>query len=658
MNSRWRIRIIDIMVVAGLTGYLGSAALERRAAAPVDAPDADAAFAAAVDLAPLDRVAVQADGRLRSFASHARTYVGFVSGPRAIHDQPAAFSYLDLMFRPARYVDADIIFIKNKLLNQEIIDLLRTHGLDEARAAIMEKSRLIAPSLLRQPAVQRLLDQRGADLVRTAKLVDQIESGLVVARPEFLGRELRLIPPADGAATSAWTSPIDLARAASGDPAGQPGSPQAALDPNVQTQLAQTWAALANAWNAGNAPAVNEKLAALADTLPALQPHLYPQPRRLALESFYFRYGSLTWVWLIYLASVVPLLLAVINKWEGARRLGLSLFVLAFLAQTGTVMLRWYISGRWPNANMFEAVTTSAWFGGVGALILEFFARKTPLRNLFALGSAVVSMAALMAAKFLPTFLDASLNNKMPALYDVWLYIHTNVIIWSYAVIGVAAVTALLLLRHRWVKAWDEGVVPKWRLIQLPIMLAVLNVTGWKVMMATLVPEKYAFASVPLRVAWLSAFGVSLATVLFEGLEARRRRLAGLGGDRSASGGADALIRSRKLGSFLSAGPPSAGQVLDAATMVSMEVAFIMLWSGIVMGAIWADHSWGRPWGWDPKEVFALNTFIIFLVLVHVRLKVKDKAFWTAVLAVVGFQVMMFNWIVINFVISGLHSYA
>jgi ABC-type transport system involved in cytochrome c biogenesis permease subunit len=98
--------------------------------------------------------------------------------------------------------------------------------------------------------------------------------------------------------------------------------------------------------------------------------------------------------------------------------------------------------------------------------------------------------------------------------------------------------------------------------------------------------------------------------------------------------------------------------VLDGATLVLMELSFVMLWAGIVMGAIWADHSWGRPWGWDPKEVFALNTFIVFVVLIHVRLKSADKGLWTALLAVVGCAVMLFNWIVINFVISGLHSYA
>jgi ABC-type transport system involved in cytochrome c biogenesis permease subunit len=92
--------------------------------------------------------------------------------------------------------------------------------------------------------------------------------------------------------------------------------------------------------------------------------------------------------------------------------------------------------------------------------------------------------------------------------------------------------------------------------------------------------------------------------------------------------------------------------------MVLVELSFILLWTGISMGAIWADHSWGRPWGWDPKEVFALNTFLIFVILIHTRMKVKDKGLWTAILALTGCAVMLFNWIIINFTISGLHSYA
>ncbi len=80
--------------------------------------------------------------------------------------------------------------------------------------------------------------------------------------------------------------------------------------------------------------------------------------------------------------------------------------------------------------------------------------------------------------------------------------------------------------------------------------------------------------------------------------------------------------------------------------------------AGIVFGAIWADMSWGRPWGWDPKETFALVTWIVYLIVVHVRVTTDNKAWWTAVLSTGGFFVMLFNWIGVNFFLHGLHSYA
>jgi len=216
--------------------------------------------------------------------------------------------------------------------------------------------------------------------------------------------------------------------------------------------------------------------------------------------------------------------------------------------------------------------------------------RRLPMRNLFALGSSVASMCALMAVHFFPLSLAPDIRNMMPVLDDIWLYIHTNVIIFSYCLIFIAAVTASIYLVYR--------------------LVAMLN--DWD----------------------------------------RRSEYARVGG-------AGSLILTRPDGtSFIDERRSTFGQVLDGTTMVVMELSFIMLWAGLVMGAIWADHSWGRPWGWDPKEVFALNTFIVFLLLVHVRLKVKDKGLWTAILAVVGAGVMLFNWIIINFAISGLHSYA
>ena len=656
MRKRLRIRWIDAVVVLGIVGYGGYRSMER---GPKTAPSE---FARQVSLDPLYKTAVQADGRLRSFESHAKTYIGgYVTGPRSIAGQTHGFTYLDLLFRPESYVDTDLIYVKNKEVRKQILDTLGQHPqLDEQRRESITNSGLISRTLLSDAAVTALLRKLGEDLIRTSKVVDAIQSGLAVADARFLAENLRIVAPPDGSRSKPWFSLADLAanQDAPKDSA-HAGLHQASraipgLAPDLQNKLIESWNALRVAWRAQDGPAVNRQLEALASLLPTVAPSLYPSTGRLAMESWYFRYKGMTWVWLLYLASVIPLLMSVIYHWDGARKVGMILFVIAFLAQTASVAIRWYISGRWPNANMFEAVTTSAWFGGVGALILETLARRSPLRNLFALGSAVVSMAALMAAYFLPASLDSGINNKMAALNDVWLYIHTNVIIWSYAVIGLACVPALLLLRDRWCRAWDAGFIPKVRLAMLPIALVVLNYTAYLLLMKAIAPESYGYSQRQL-LGVFGAFAGSLILVGFEALAARQRSLLSPR-ERSVSGGGAALLGGAS--GFLREGKPTSSQVFDGATMVLVELAFIMLWTGLVMGAIWADHSWGRPWGWDPKEVFALNTFLIFLVLIHVRLKVRDKAFWTAILALVGFEVMMFNWIVVNFVISGLHSYA
>jgi cytochrome c-type biogenesis protein CcsB len=652
---------MDVPVVAALAAFGGYYAANR----PPRAGEGPSAFAQQVRLDPLYKTAVQADGRLRSFESHAKTYTGIVSGSRSIRSQSNGFTYLDLMFRPESYADTDLIYVKNKEVRVQILGALKGHAdVDPARRDVIFKSGLFPRKIMNQPEVAALLQKLGQDLIRTSKVVDAINSALAVSDPRFLLDNLRLIAPPSGELNAPWrpmtdvvaarTAPQDSVHAGMAMPA--PGVP--GLDNELQKKPAETWSMLQSAWRAQDASMVNDQIAELTSLLPTIAPQFYPTEGRLAMESWYFRYQSMTWVWLIYLASVVPLLMSIIYKWDRARTIGMVLFVIAFAAHTGSVAIRWYISGRWPNSNMFEAVTTSAWFGGVAAMILERLTRRTPVRNVFALGSSVVSMAALMAAYFLPAQLDSAINNKMAALNDIWLYIHTNMIIWSYAVIGLACVPALLLLRHRWCLAWDQGAIPKLRLLILPVAAGILNYTAY--LLLTHVIDKTAYG-LPVRslVGVTGAFWGSLMIVLMEALGARSRALSGGTVERSASGGASSLILGGSSGaSFLRQERPTASQVFDGATMVLVELSFIMLWTGLVMGAIWADHSWGRPWGWDPKEVFALNTFIIFLVLIHVRLKVRDKAFWTGILAVVGFEVMMFNWIVMNFVISGLHSYA
>ncbi len=561
----------------------------RRESTRPQAPE-PSAFSRQVDLAPLGRVAVYEEGRLKSFDSFASSMMQYVAGAHPVAGNPSAFAYLDLMLRPEAYTDADVIYVKNKPLRGEIATALR-RSLDETLSgqlsslagAVQEtevrrtfeermgrflRSGMISQQMLLDTRVQQMLDVKERDLIRTAKPVQQVRNAMNVAHPDVLRGSLKLMPPPGGGFTDPWMT-LDDASAR-----GFASAP-----------LAAAWAALQDAWRSQDAPAANAAAAQLAPLLLAVNPGLYPDQEKLGWESWYFHTGNMTWVWMVYLLSVVFLLMSVVYRWPAARWLGLGVFGVAFGLHTFALLLRWYVSGRWPNANMFEAVTTSVWFGGCLALVLEVLARRSPMRNLFVLGSAVASMVALMCAHFMPLGLNPNISNKMPVLHDVWLYIHTNVVIFSYCLISMAAVTAL----------------------------------GY---------------------------------VLY--------RLGGGAAEFVRVGGAGALIMGRPgvNASWQPSERGSAGQVLDGATMVLMELSFIMLWAGLVMGAIWADHSWGRPWGWDPKEVFALNTFIVLALLIHVRMKVRDKGLWTALLAIGGFVVMMFNWYYINFVIVGLHSYA
>jgi cytochrome c-type biogenesis protein CcsB len=563
-----------------------------------------APFHERVQLDPLGMSAVLVEGRLKSFGSHASSTMHSITGPRRIGGQSDAFTYLDLLIRPEAYADADVVYVKNKNVRQRIADVASAaNPALESRLETSVKTGLFAPSVLRTPAIEDLLRTLEADLVRTARPVTEIRNALTLSDPRLLLSRLRIIPPTAEDPQTRWhgLDELVLPPAPPTDPSLASGLPTLptieGLDPTLASTIRGAWRELVEGWRRGDAGEVNAAVATLAAAVPEVNGDLYPEQARLRWEHWYFEQGNLTWIWLVYLASVAILLLAVVYRWPTALRIGMGAFGVALALQTFAVGLRWYVAGRWPNSNMFEAVTTAAWFGAVAAIAFELWVRRTPLRGFFALGAAVSCMVALMSAHFLPVYLNPNIGNMMPVLHDVWLYIHTNVIIFSYCLIFMAAVSSAIYLVHR------------------------------------------LFGGMP---AYARAGGTGMVLATTAG--------AASGGGVVATVAGEA-VRSGRPG-------PSFGEVLDGVTMVLMELSFVMLWAGLVMGAIWADHSWGRPWGWDPKEVFALETFVVFLLLVHVRWRVKDKGFWTALLALVGAGVMLFNWIVVNFVITGLHSYA
>ena len=90
----------------------------------------------------------------------------------------------------------------------------------------------------------------------------------------------------------------------------------------------------------------------------------------------------------------------------------------------------------------------------------------------------------------------------------------------------------------------------------------------------------------------------------------------------------------------------------------TIPVGVITLFAGIVLGGVWADASWGRFWGWDPKETASLVTWIVFVILVHGRWAGWLHDVGTATGSIFGGLALLWTYWGANFVQKGLHSYA
>jgi cytochrome c-type biogenesis protein CcsB len=99
-------------------------------------------------------------------------------------------------------------------------------------------------------------------------------------------------------------------------------------------------------------------------------------------------------------------------------------------------------------------------------------------------------------------------------------------------------------------------------------------------------------------------------------------------------------------------------RTLDEIALRSVMVGFPLLALGIALGAYWADHAWGRYWGWDPKETSALVTWLIYGIYLHMRGLRNWSGRRSAWTLVVGFVSVMFTYFAVNLWVSGLHSYA
>ena len=96
----------------------------------------------------------------------------------------------------------------------------------------------------------------------------------------------------------------------------------------------------------------------------------------------------------------------------------------------------------------------------------------------------------------------------------------------------------------------------------------------------------------------------------------------------------------------------------DRITYTSIAVGYPIFTAGaIIFGAIWAQQAWGRWWGWDPKETWALITWLVYAFYLHVRLIAKKSGPLASWISVVGFLCTIFTFFGVNYILPGLHSY-
>ncbi len=98
--------------------------------------------------------------------------------------------------------------------------------------------------------------------------------------------------------------------------------------------------------------------------------------------------------------------------------------------------------------------------------------------------------------------------------------------------------------------------------------------------------------------------------------------------------------------------------LLDNLIYQTVVVGFILLTAGIVTGSIWANSAWGTYWSWDPKETWSLITWLVYASLLHSRFMRGWQGKRMAIFSLVGFGCVLFTYFGVNFLLSGLHSYA
>ena len=402
-----------------------------------------------------------------------------------------------------------------------------------------------------------------------------------------------------------------------------------ALDAAIK-QATSTWHELGLSWNAARhgqlSPAKLQSSidAFVAATATLLDIHAkdraaHAQPPLVIttqLELTYWKWqGNIHWVWLSLLLAVPFLAMGGIGRQSWALRVGYALLAFGFVGQLTAFIVRAELAQRVPLSNLYESMAAASLLATWIALLGESgmsWSRRVCLVLASVLGLALLIMLVVafvvgwpwgiiipMIAITFGSGLILLMTNRVGTAARGSLGLGASLF-------GCLIIFAQILLEYHDINAFISPAMPILSEFWLRVHTSCIIASYGLIALAGLMSATY----LVMRI-WLPWND----------------------------------LRS---------------EAWDRTTFAIDAVAMLVLWVGLVLGAVWAAVSWGRPWGWDPKEVFALLTWVVYIGLVHLRVAMPPhkRGIATAWVALAAFVVMVFNWYWVNVQLAGLHSYA
>ncbi|MFC4324127.1 c-type cytochrome biogenesis protein CcsB [Litchfieldia salsa] len=355
-----------------------------------------------------------------------------------------------------------------------------------------------------------------------------------------------------------------------------------------------------------------------------------------------------------------------INRWS---QIGIILTIIGFIGQVGYFITRWIAAGHAPVSNLFEFTT---FFGMmvVLAFIFLYFIYKTSALGLFSLPVALLLIA--YASMF-----PREISPLIPALQSDWLHIHVTTAALGQAVLAISAITGVIYL----LKVVDQSFSSKRTFWLEFIMYTLVTTVGF-----ILVSIVFSVMNYESTFSWIdknekqaemvyhlpALVGPNEGELLTEGKFDPVIELPAILSARKVNTvlwsflvgtilyGLFRLMLRKRISAALQPIVKNVNlDLIDEIGYRSVAIGFpIFTLGALIFAMIWAQIAWTRFWGWDPKEVWALITWLFYAVFLHLRLSKGWHGEKSAWLAVIGFAIIMFNLVFVNLVIAGLHSYA